>query len=174
MSAGHGDIDTRGLSTITINRLLENPEVKKRLYGFHTINREFDLPYLGGYSKDGKTIYLDRHFPESLTIEEDGQRRTFNPTQHVLDHEKFEKAIMDTLSWGYSHAHEAANGYERRGVLKAGLFWRPYNAALDPYIKADEHEKLVKVPPDLDMAPYLAPPVNKRLLAHMKKAMGNG
>ncbi len=174
MSAGHGDIDTRGLSTVTINRLLEDPEVKKRLYAPHIINREHDLPYLGGYSEDGTTIYIDRHFPDSLTIYDDGNKRTFNPIPHIVDHERFEKAVMDALGWGYSHAHEAANGFERRGVLKTGLFWGPYNKVLDPYIKADEHEKLEKVPKDLDLAPYKEPPVDHKLLAHLEAAMGKG
>lgn len=176
MSAGHGhdgDIDTRGLSAVTINRLLANSEIKSRLYAPHIINREYDLPYLGGYSVDGSTIYLDRHFPLSLVCEYDGHKTEFDPTSHICDHEKIEKAIIDTLGWGYKHAHEAANGYERRGVLKAGLMWDPYNRCLDPYIKADEHEKLKKVPPDLDMTPYYAEPVDKRLLAHMEAVMGS-
>lgn len=174
MSAGHGDVDTRGLSSVVINRLIDDPEIKQRLCLPHVINKEYDLPYLGGYSKDGNTIYIDRHFPETVTLEEDGHKYEFNAIQHICDHERFEKAVMDVLGWSYKHAHEAANGYERRGVLKAGLPWQKYNASLDPFIKADEHEKLQKVPPDLDMAPYYAPPIDKRLIAHMEAAMGQG
>lgn len=174
MSAGHGDIDTRGLSAVTINRLMDDHEIKARLYSPYTVNRSFDLPYLAGYSKDGKTRYIDRHLPEILAYEEDGQKKEFNPIPHLCDHEGFEKSVMDVLGWNYRHAHEAANGFERRGVLKAGLSWAAYNKALDPFIKFDEHERLEKLPPDLDMAPYNAPPVDKRLLAHMKKAMSNG
>ena len=40
------------------------------------------------------------------------------------------------------------------------------------YASGDEHEKVQKVPKDLDMTPYLAPPVNRRLVEAMKKAMG--
>lgn len=170
MSAGHGDFDTRGLSAVVINRLLDDPEVKKHFLAPYEVNKAFDLPYLAGYSKDGKTRYIDRHLPELLECE----GRKFDPTPHLCDHEGFEKAVMEVLGWAYKHAHEAANGYERRGVMKAGLLWGPYNAALAPYVKSDEHERLERVPPDLDMAPYNAPPVDKRLLAHMKKAMGNG
>lgn len=171
MSAGHGDVDTRGLSAVVINRLIDNREIKQRLYAPYTLDRDHDLPYLAGYSKDGKTRYIDRHLPEILACIEDGHRHEFAPTLHLMDHEGFEKAVMDVLGWNYQHAHEAANGFERRGVLKAGLPWQAYNKALLPYIKADEHEKLKKVPADLDMTPYLAPPVNKRLVAHMRKAM---
>ncbi len=171
MSAGHGDVDIRGLSAVTINRLLENPEIKRRLYT-HGLDRSHDLPYLGGYSEDGQTVYIDRHLPETISYQLDGRKCSFCPDQHIMDHECFEKAVMDVLGWNYEHAHEAANGYERRGVLKAGLLWQPYNKALYPFIKADEHEKLKNVPRDLDMKPYYSPPVDKKLIAHMEAAMG--
>jgi hypothetical protein len=31
-----------------------------------TLDRKHDIPYLAGYSKDGKTIYIDRHMPSSF------------------------------------------------------------------------------------------------------------
>ena len=30
------------------------------------VDREHDIPYLAGYSRDGKTIYIDRHMPKSF------------------------------------------------------------------------------------------------------------
>src|SRR5918911_844218 len=30
------------------------------------LDREHDIPYLAGYSQDGKTIYIDRHMPRSF------------------------------------------------------------------------------------------------------------
>ena len=39
--------------------------------------------------------------------------------------------------------------------MQAGLLWTPYQDAYRPYIKADEHEKLKKVPADLDLTPDL-------------------
>jgi hypothetical protein len=177
MSTGHSHPDhgeNTYLSTITLDRLLKNPDVKAEMYGLKKIDRSFDLPYLGGYSEDGGTIYIDRHFPEELTYEDDGHKRKFNPTPHIVDHETFEKALIDVLGWDYWHSHHAANAYERRGVLKAGLFWLPYNKVLTPFEKADEHEKLVKIPKDLDLTPYKAPPVDHKLLAHLEAAMGKG
>lgn len=174
MATGHyhtAGEDNSYLNSQVIDRLLKNEEVRKYLHSFPSISRDYDLPYLGGYSKDGKTIYFDRHLPYTLSYIHDGQKKSFDPTQHILDHECFEKALIDVLGWNYEHAHHAANGYERRGVLRAGLLWIPYNSAYDPYLKNDEHEKLKKVPADLDMTPYTFPPVDKALLARMKKAM---
>ena len=30
------------------------------------LDRGHDIPYLAGYSKDGKTIYIDRHMPRAM------------------------------------------------------------------------------------------------------------
>ncbi len=30
------------------------------------LDRSHDVPYLAGYSRDGKTIYIDRHLPRSF------------------------------------------------------------------------------------------------------------
>jgi hypothetical protein len=145
MATGHDHPDWAGLSSQAIDRLLKNPEVATRLFRLKKLDREYDLPYLGGYSEDGETIYIDRHLPEELTYEHDGQKKTFNPDHFIERHEEFEKAVMDACNWAYGHAHQAANGYERRGVLAAGMLWVPYNEVLKPFIKADEHEKLKKV-----------------------------
>ena len=33
-----------------------------------SIDREHDIPYLAGYSLDGKRIYIDRHLPPMLPL----------------------------------------------------------------------------------------------------------
>ena len=30
------------------------------------LDRQHDIPYLAGYSNDGKTIYIDRHMPRTM------------------------------------------------------------------------------------------------------------
>ena len=40
------------------------------------------------------------------------------------------------------------------------------------WAKADEHERLVKMPKDYDTRPILAPPVNRALVAAVRRAMG--
>lgn len=174
MSAGHGCGGSNCQSRVVIDRLLKNPEVTRLLYRPRQINTEYDLPYLGGYSKDGETIYIDRHLPECIVIEDDGHKKELRPHHFIAYHEQFEKAVMDALGWSYQHAHEAATGYERWHVLEQGFFWKPYDKCMQKYIKQDEHEKLIKVPSDLDMRPYYSPPVDRGLIAHMEKAMGKG
>jgi hypothetical protein len=173
MSTGHiHHHGAGGHGFLVVNRLLKNPKVLKEFHSFWEINRDYDLPYLGGTSTKFRRVYFDRHLPEILRYEHDGHKKEFNPTPFLMTHETFERAVMDALGWHYSHAHQAATALEKRQVMEAGLIWGPYQHALEKYIKAAEHEKLKKVPPDLDMRPYNAPPVDESLIAHMEKAMG--
>ena len=49
-----------------------------------TLDRKHDIPYLAGYSKDGKTIYIDRHMPSSFRY--DG--RDINTDRYLILHEE--------------------------------------------------------------------------------------
>lgn len=173
MSSGHHTHPKFGISTEMLNRLYSDKQVEDNYHRDYTINKDYDLPYLGGFSIDGHTIYFDRHLPDEIGFDLDGKKYKFCPEHTIPYHERFEKAVMDALGWTYSAAHQAANANERRHTTTMGLPWTEYNKALEPYIKADEHEKLKKLPPDLDMRPYLEPPVDHKLVAHMQKIMGH-
>ena len=57
------------LSGFMMNRTLEAVvrQIKK-------VDRSHDIPYLAGYSKNGKTIYIDRSMPKSLPFRGPGSR----------------------------------------------------------------------------------------------------
>ena len=162
-----------GMGSHVLRKLLSDKQVQERLWAEHTLNRDYDIPYLGGYSEDGKTIYLDRHLPDEISFEVDGRKHTFRPDHYLCQHEKFEKAVMDTLGWSYTAAHEAATGYERRSVLASGIPWDGYQKSLKPYIKADERESLKKVPKNLDLRPYYTPPIDEDMIRRIKNAQKN-
>lgn len=174
MSTGHRHNAGFGISRAALEKLYSDSQVMDGYYKGWDLNRDYDIPYLGGYSVDGKTIYLDRHLPEKVSFEQDGRQYSFDPSQTIPYHERFEKAIMDTLGWSYAHAHRAANANERRHVMSMGLPWPEYQKSLEPYIKGDEHEKLKKIPSDLDMRLYYEPPVDHKLVAHLEKCMDGG
>lgn len=178
MSAGHHHVHAFGLTGEGLDRILNSPEVRERLLRPRTINQENDMPYCGGYSTDGNTIYLDRHLPEELELELDGQTKLVHPAEFLaeyLGHEPVEWSVMDGLGWEYGPAHSGpATGSERRKVLRylGPGWWRPWQTTIERYVKADEHEKLVKMPKDYDLRPLLYPPVNKALVAAVRRAMG--
>lgn len=169
MSTGH-DHPGAGSShsSLLIDRLRKDPEITKLRHRYRHLDDTHDLPYLAGYSTDGETLYRDRHLPKMLSYTHDGKTKEYNPDPFLIDHESWEKALIDALGWGYDHAHAVATAAERRAVMQAGLIWKPYQEAYRPYIKADEHEKLKRVPADLDLTPYLD---DHRLLERLKKAM---
>ena len=59
-----------------------------------TLDRKHDVPYLAGYSTDGKTIYIDRHMPSSFRC--DG--RDINTDRYLILHEEVEKTLIDQLN----------------------------------------------------------------------------
>jgi hypothetical protein len=107
-------------------------------------------PYLAGYSKDGKTIYIDRHMPSSLRY--DGW--DVNTDRYLILHEEVEKTLIDQLNLHYLHAHQIAIRAEQAAVRAAGVRWRDYDRFMQKYVKRIGDERLTKVPADLDLKFY--------------------
>ena len=59
----------------------------------HKVDRTYDIPYIAGYSVDGKTIFIDRHLP--LTFRSWTKRIRIEP--FILTHELVEKVLLDEL-----------------------------------------------------------------------------
>ena len=162
MSAGAGHKDG-GKGERDLDKALADHRVKRRLAQHPRIVNLFDLPYLGGYSNDGERIYFDRHLKP---IHLNG--RKIDARQFVKYHEQMEKALIDIFGMTYEPAHQLATLYEHRAVRRAGLSTIQYEKALKPQIHADEHEKLKRLPPDLDMTPY-----SGALKQHIERVMRN-
>ncbi len=114
------------------------------------LDRKHDIPYLAGYSNDGKTIYIDRHMPKSFKC--DG--REIDTDRFLILHEEVEKTLIDQLGLHYLHAHQIATRAEQAAVRAAGIAWRDYDRFMQKYVKRIGDERLTKVPADLDTKPY--------------------
>jgi len=114
------------------------------------LDREHDIPYLAGYSKDGKTIYIDRHMPSTWQY----KGRTIDTDRFLLLHEEVEKTLIDQLDLHYLHAHQIATRAEEAAVRAANISWRDYDRFMQKYVKTMDDERLTKVPADLDLKPY--------------------
>lgn len=115
-----------------------------------TVNRDYDIPYIAGYSVDGHTVFIDRHLPRTLRWL--GQIVRVEP--FLVTHEIVEKTLLDELRLHYLHAHQIALRAERDAVKATGISWRAYQGFMKRYEKPIEQEKLVKVPASLDVTPY--------------------
>jgi len=114
------------------------------------LDREHDIPYLAGYSRDGKTIYIDRHMPKSFRF----RGRVIETDRFLILHEEVEKTLIDQLSLHYLHAHQIATRAEQAAVRAAGVNWRDYDRFMQKFVKRLGDERLTRVPADLDEKPY--------------------
>jgi hypothetical protein len=114
------------------------------------LDRKHDIPYLAGYSLDGKTIYIDRHMPKSFKF----RGRTIETDRFLILHEEVEKTLIDQLGLHYLHAHQIATRAEEAAVRAAKVEWRAYDRFMQKYVKHIGDERLTKVPKDLDLKPY--------------------
>jgi hypothetical protein len=114
------------------------------------LDRAHDVPYLAGYSLDGKTIYIDRHMPRGFKF----RGRSIETDRFLILHEEVEKTLIDQLGLHYLHAHQIATRAEQAAVRAAGITWRDYDRFMQKYVKTIGDERLTKVPKDLDLKPY--------------------
>jgi hypothetical protein len=114
------------------------------------LDRGHDIPYLAGYSKDGKTIYIDRHMPRTMKF----RGREIDTDRFLILHEEVEKTLIDQLTLHYLHAHQIAARAEEAAVRAAGILWRDYDRFMQKHVKKIGDERLTKVPADLDLKPY--------------------
>src|ERR1700740_1566378 len=113
-------------------------------------DRSHDIPYLAGYSLDGKTIYIDRHMPQFFKF----RGRKIDTDRYLILHEEVEKTLIDQLGLHYLHAHQIATRAEQAAVRAAGISWSDYDDFMQKYVKVIGDERLTKVPADLDSKPY--------------------
>jgi hypothetical protein len=141
------------------------------LMGSVQVNREFDIPYLAGYSYDRGVIYIDRYMPELEMKNDDDEVVLLD--RFLILHETTEKALIDSWRLQYQHAHQIALRVEQSAVIAAGLNWEAYDALMMKHIKARDEQPIRKVPNNLDLTPYVDEG-NVPLLQKMYKAMVPG
>jgi len=152
------------MHSFKIHKYIEDPKFKQRMAEKVKIDRNHDVPYVAGYSKDGKTIYIDRHLmkmPDEHDIE-----------PYLIVHERTEKTLIDLFGLDYQHAHHIAMEQEKEAVSKGGLEWKSYEKHYNKFIKGCAHEKLTKVSPHLDLTPY-KDEKDFKLIRDMKKHNGD-
>src|SRR5579864_2175823 len=111
------------------------------------INRKYDIPYLSGYSRDGKTIYIDRHMPKIFNY----KGRKIRTDRYLVLHETIEKILIDRLKLHYQFAHQIALRAEQASVRSDKISWHAYDKFMQKYIKEIGNEKLKNVPKNLDL-----------------------
>jgi hypothetical protein len=156
------------------DRALRDPRFQALLSRGFAVSYDYDVPYLGGYSRDGATIYIDRDTPSEIKrgkrvyqilqlapvkAGEPAPAQAGGLIRGILVHEHWEKTAMLAWGFGYAEAHELATHAENhfaRDVL--GLDPDDYESVWRPVIKLAEkklHAQAAQLPPDLDLTPYM-------------------
>lgn len=117
------------------------------------VNREYDIPYTGGYNWDGTIIYIDKRLPDTFV---DSQKQTVNVISYLVIHEVVEKALVDHLGFSFNHAHSIAMGAEMHACTMDRVNYDEYYTFLGKFIGEDiKPEDFNNVPSDLDITPYI-------------------
>lgn len=115
------------------------------------IDQTHDIPYVAGYSRDGKTLYLDHELPDTIEI----GGKDVDISRYILLHEEVEKALEDELNLAYLHAHQIALRAELDAVKADGVDWQAYNTkTLALCARIGARKSYPNCPKDLDMRPY--------------------
>ncbi len=114
-----------------------------------------DVPYAGGTSKDGSTVYIDRRVPRFHDFQRaDGTTVRIDLHRMIAEHEIAEKERMDRGET-YSRAHQEATAIEDADIDHQGISHQEYEAVLKPYI--DEAKRAATpegIPADIETKPY--------------------
>jgi hypothetical protein len=148
-------------SHIMLDLFLESILKRIKLY------RQHDIPYLAGYSQNCKTIYINRHMPESFVNKKGHIIKT---DRFLILHEAVEKTLIEQLVLRYQLAHQIALRAEKAAVRADKISWKEYDKFTQNYIKELDSEKLSKVLEDLDIKPYHAEH-DAELIARMDQAV---
>ena len=123
----------------------------------YTVNTDYEIPYLAGYSKDGKTIYIDKRLPKCLFnyFEELEDTLKVLITAYInglVRHERSEKYFEDYKKYKYPYAHELATAEERKLVTSYGIDWDTYQNYMLKMVKKFKTFS-GPLPPNLDTKP---------------------
>ncbi len=114
------------------------------------LERNYDIPYLAGYSLEGHQIFIDRHMPKSFVY----RGRRVQTDRFLVVHEAVEKSLIQLLGMHYLHAHQIALHAEQAAVRAEGIEWAAYDDFMQDNIKVIGDERLTQVPENLDLTPY--------------------
>ncbi len=115
------------------------------------IDRQYDIKYAGGYSRDGKTLYLDRNFPETIDV----VGKQISTVESIVRHHELTEKWLSDDAYEYPYAHEVATKIERMHVESLGGDWAEYSKIVSKHLKEVAERKLQKSPKDLDLSPYI-------------------
>jgi hypothetical protein len=120
----------------------------------------FDIPYVAGYSENGRHIYIDKDMPEGYVSKK--EKGAFVATdRYLIVHEGIEKILLmyfksfNPIPHLYQLAHQIALRVEKLAVETDGHDWDEYNVFMAEWIKEIAEIEITNIPIDIDLEPYI-------------------
>lgn len=139
----YDDIPPRGALTELRKLRLEHPELNSLIARRRKIVERYEVPYLGGISRDGETVYLDSKLSKLPKWAK----------SLIVLHEVVEWSLKRWIK-GYEERHHMATAAEDSFAEHTGHSASEYRELLRPYYAPIEHEAIQRIPKDLDLSPY--------------------
>ena len=117
-----------------------------------TICRDYEVPGIAGSSVDGKTVFIDKRVPKTLTLKSGKEMHLDHP---LAVHELTERAVLHGLGLTYDHAHYIAYAAEKRFVELEGDPWEEYDAFFMKLIQECYDWEYTDLPPNYDNYPHI-------------------
>jgi len=174
MSTGHLHGDEKK-SDAELYQMLGEADTAKLYATRVKLDTSHDIPYAGGVSVDGKTVYIDQMLCRELRLSPIRGMTSRQVFQAFIEHEHTEWAIdagdnpVDT----YPAAHAFATAKEERFVKQLGVNPERYEAAIRPALERCVKRDPENPPRDLWCGPYLDDPTPRdRELLRIFRAKG--
>jgi len=168
VSAGHRHghpVDAKELREV--RALMRDKRFQLALRRYTIADNDHRVIYLAGSDNAGTTVFYDADLPAKIRI----AGKMIDPRPFLKWHEVVEGILIRLYGFDYYKAHRWATAIERLMVEKAGIVWKLYQAALRPFIHADEVEAVNdNCPRTLLLEAYKGSRFYKPLLAMQRKA----
>ncbi|NBW57155.1 hypothetical protein EBR43_05095 [bacterium] len=126
------------------------------------VDLNHEVPYLGGVSKDGQTVYLDKRFPNTYR-QKDG--KVVESHKYLIFHEIAEFLLL-SQGESYNKAHRRAAQLEKEFLIKGGINVREYYQNIYDHVKTSmKNIDADDIPKDLDLRPYIEDGLSPTLTA---------
>jgi hypothetical protein len=129
-----------------IGKVIENRSVEDLI-----INTDYSIKYTGGYSVDGKRIFLDKNFPRLVAV---GNKIIDTVESIAKHHEVTEKWLVD-FGYSYAYSHKLATSIEKDFIKLLGVSWQDYDKEVGKHLHENYKRRLENTPLDLDLLPYV-------------------
>lgn len=129
-----------------VGKTLENTDVSEVI-----INTDYSIKYTGGYSVDGRRIFLDKNFPKLIVV----NNKIIDTVESIAKHHEVTEKWLVDFGYSYAYSHRLATSIEKDFIRLLKVSWQDYDREVAKYLHENYDRKLENTPLDLDLLPYI-------------------